>query len=166
MEAFIQWWRALAKRERSILASGLAVSAAALLYLLAFEPAWVGRQKVARELPQLRSQVAQMDALSSEARRISGLAGAGESSASIRKSVEASVTAHGVKPFLAQSNFAGELIELKFNSVPFALLIDWLDTTIRDTRVRIVDANISREAVSGTVSAKLALELPKREAGR
>lgn len=164
MEALIQWWRTLAKRERSILIGGAAVLGIALLYLVAFEPAWAGRQKIARELPQLRTQVAQMDALSSEARRISGMAGASESSASIRKSVETLVGAQGLKPFLTQSNFAGELIELKFTAVPFALLMNWLEVTIRDTRVRIVDANIAREALSGTVSAKLALELPKRDA--
>lgn len=166
MEALIQWWRSLARRERNVFLAGLVLLALALVYLVAFEPAWIGRQKIARELPQLRSQVAQMDALSSEARRISGLGGGAESAAAIRRSVESSVEAHGVKPFLAQSNFGGELIELKFNSVPFAMLMTWLEATVRDTRVRVVDANIARETVSGTVSAKLALELPKRDAAK
>lgn len=164
MESFIQWWRTLAIRERRLLIGAVAVVLTALVYLLAFEPAWVGRQKLARELPELRSQVAQMDALASEARRVSGMAAAVESSATIRRSIEASIAAAGLKPFLASGNFQGELVEVRFNAVPFAQLAGWVDSTIRETRVRVVDANVQREASAGLVTARLAFELPKRDA--
>lgn len=164
MEAIIQWWRTLASRERNLVIAAGAVLLIAFVYLLAFEPAWVGRQKLAKELPQLRAQVAQMDSLSAEARRISGMAATTETPAALRRAVETSISSAGLKPFMSQGNFQGELIDLKFNAVPFAQLAAWLDATIRETRVRVVDANVQREAGNGLVTARLALELPKREA--
>lgn len=164
MEAFIQWWRTLASRERRLIMAAVAVIGTAVLYLLAFEPAWAGRQKLAGELPQLRAQVAQMDALSSEARRISGMTAAVESSAAIRRSIETSISSAGLKPFMSSGNFQGELVEVRFNAAPFAQLAAWVDATVRETRVRIVDANVQREAAAGLVTARLAFELPKRDA--
>jgi general secretion pathway protein M len=163
METFIQWWRALANRERQMVVAAAAILLLALGYLVAFEPAWVGRQKLAKELPQLRAQLAQMDALSSEARRISGAGSNNESPASLRQAVEASVASAGLKPYMTQGNFQGDLIEVKFNAAPFAVLATWLAATVRETRVRVVDANVQREATAGLVTAKFAFELPKRE---
>lgn len=163
MESFIQWWRSLDNRERRMVMGGAVVLLLAVGYLLAFEPAWVGRQKLAQELPQLRSQLAQMDALSNEARKISGAAGPSESSATLRQIVEASISSAGLKPFMTQGSFQGDLIEVKFNAAPFALLATWLASTVRETRVRVVDANVQREATAGLVTAKIAFELPKRE---
>lgn len=163
MEALIQWWRTLAIRERRFLIAAAAVLGLALVYLVAFEPAWQGRQKLAKELPALRAQVAQMEAMSQEARRISGMAASVESPATLRQTVEASVAAAGLKPFMTQGNFQGELIEVRFAAVPFVQLAGWLETTVRETRVRVVDANLQKDAVPGQVTARIALELPKRE---
>jgi general secretion pathway protein M len=163
METFIQWWRSLANRERQMVVGAVAILSLILGYLVAFEPAWVGRQKLAQELPQLRSQLAQMDALSSEARRISGVTGNNESAANLRQALEASIASAGLKPFMTQGNFQGDLIEVKFNAAPFALLATWLAGAVRETRVRVVDANVQRETSAGLVTAKIAFELPKRE---
>ena len=163
METFIQWWRTLGNRERQIVLGAAAVVLLAIGYLIAFEPAWVGRQKLSRELPELRAQLAKMDALSIEARRIAGATGSTESPATLRQSVEASIASAGLKPFMTQGNFQGDLIEVKFNAAPFSLLASWLASTVRETRVRVVDANVQREATAGLVTAKIAFELPKRE---
>jgi general secretion pathway protein M len=51
-------------------AAAAALALAAALYLLAIEPAWRTRERLAKELPLLRAQAAQVEALRLEARRL------------------------------------------------------------------------------------------------
>ena len=64
------WWLGLARRERIATAAASAFALAAILFLVAFEPAWHTRERLANELPRLRAQVAQIEALRLEARRL------------------------------------------------------------------------------------------------
>ena len=68
LEPMLQKWNGLSSRDRRML--GLAVGFLVIVFawLVAFEPAWNGRQQLARELPVLRSDLAQMDQLAAEAR--------------------------------------------------------------------------------------------------
>ena len=68
LEPILQKWNALSSRDRRML--GLAAGFLVLVFawMVAFEPAWKGRQQLARELPSLRTELAQMDQLASEAR--------------------------------------------------------------------------------------------------
>ena len=75
LERLVQWWSALQTRERRMLASGGIVLALLLLYFVAFEPAYIGRQRLQTELPELRAQLAQMEALGTEARQLSAKTG-------------------------------------------------------------------------------------------
>src|SRR5204862_235881 len=68
MGALREWWLGLARRERIGAAAAAAFALAAALYLLALEPAWRTRERLAKELPLLRAQAAQVEALRLEAR--------------------------------------------------------------------------------------------------
>ena len=70
MQALREWWLGLGRRERMGTAAAAALALAAALYLLAIEPAWRTRERLARELPLLRAQAAQVEALRLEARRL------------------------------------------------------------------------------------------------
>ena len=65
-----EWWTGLSRRER--VATGVAATFVALaaLYLIAIEPAWRSRARLADELPRLRAQAAEMDALAQEAKKL------------------------------------------------------------------------------------------------
>jgi type II secretory pathway component PulM len=69
-----EWWTGLSRRER--VATGIAMSfvAIAALYLLALEPAWRTRARLTAELPRLRAQAAEMDALALEAKKLNSRA--------------------------------------------------------------------------------------------
>ena len=57
------WWIGLGRRERALTAVAGSFVLLALLYLVALEPAWKSRVRLDAELPRLRAQVAEIDAL-------------------------------------------------------------------------------------------------------
>lgn len=162
IESLLRWWGSLTPRDRRVLGIGVGVVAVALLYLLAFEPAHQGRVRLEKELPALRGQLAQMDALSAEVRRFAGQATQGaDSPQQLRSQLEASIAAAGLKGSLSQLTLSGDLIDLRFKAVPFAAWLAWFDGALRETRLRAVDIAIERDAGPGTVSARLTLEAQK-----
>lgn len=162
IETLLQKWRGLARRERRMVAGGLTVIVLALIYLLLIEPATVGRGEISAELPGLRAQVSRMELLAGEVRRLASAPLAADSSSQLRERIEQSAVSAGLGA-LAQVGLAGERIEVKAKGVPFATLVDWLDSVLRETRVRVVDANVSRDLQPGLVTAKVVLEAPRQE---
>ena len=163
IEKLLQWWSSLQTRERRVLGYGSAGVLLVLGYLLAFEPAWVGRQRLQVELPQLRGQLAQMEGLAGEAQRLSGQTSqTAESPQQLKLALEQSIAAAGLKGSMTQLTVAGELIDLRFKGVPFAGWLGWFDSALRETRLRAVDVALERESAPGLVSARVTLEVPKR----
>ncbi len=163
LENGVRWWASLQSRERRVLGTGAVLLGLALVWLLAFEPAWVGRRTLQAELPKLRAQVAQMEGLAAEARRLSGQSSqAADSPQQLKGLLEQSIEAAGLKSSLSQLTVSGELIDVRFKGVPFAAWLGWFDGALRETRLRAVDVAIERETAPGVVSARLTLEAPKR----
>jgi general secretion pathway protein M len=156
-------WAALQPRERRIVGIGGGLLVLLLAWLLAFEPAWIGRKKLAAELPTLRGQRAQMEGLAVEARRLSSQAPQGvDTPAQLKVALEQSIEAAGLKGAVSQITVAGDLIDLRFKGVPFASWVVWFDGALRETRLRAVDVAVERETAPGMVSARLTLEAQKR----
>lgn len=76
-----EWWTGLARRERIATALAATLVIAAALYLLAIEPAWRSRARLGAELPRLRAQAAEMDALALEAKKLGARAAPADSPA-------------------------------------------------------------------------------------
>lgn len=162
LEQAVRWWSSLQSRERRVLGVGGTLVALLVLYLVAFEPAFVGRQRLQAELPALRAQVAQIEGLAAEARRLAGQATQGaDSPQQLKVQLEQSIAAAGLQGAVSQLAVAGELIDLRFKSVAFAGWLAWFDTAIRETRLRAVDIAIERETAPGIVSVRLTLEAQK-----
>jgi general secretion pathway protein M len=163
LERLVRWWASLATREKRLVGGGAALVSLALLWLVAFEPAFVGRQKLQAELPKLRGQLAQMEGLAAEARKLAGQASqATDTPQQLRTQLEQSIEAAGLKGAMSQLNVAGELIDLRFKGVGFAAWLGWFEGALRETRLRLVDVAVERETAPGVVSARLTLEAPKR----
>jgi len=162
MENLLQRWRQLSARERRLLAGALVVSVFALVYLLLIEPAWNGRESVQARLPALRAQVAEADLMVAEARRLSTAAAASPrpSLQSVRVRLEQSLESAGLRAGLQQIQATESLIDLRLRGVPFAAWIGWLDSALRETRLRVADLSVTREADPGLVSIRMVLELP------
>lgn len=162
-EQALRRWAALQSRERRILGIGGSLTVLVLVWLLAFEPAWLGRKKLATELPALRGQLAQMEGLAAEARRLAGQAPQGaDTPAQLKVALEQSLEAAGLKGSVSQLTVAGDLIDLRFKAVAFAAWVAWFEGALRETRLRAVDVAVERETASGLVSARLTLEAQKR----
>jgi general secretion pathway protein M len=164
LERLVRWWASLQSRERRVLGIGASLLSLVLVYLLIFEPAYVGRQRLQAELPKLRAQSAQMEGMASEAKRLSGQAATAgaESPQQIKVQLEQSIAAAGLQSSVSQLTVSGDLIDVRFKSVGFAVWLQWFDSALRETRLRAVDIAVEREVAPGFVSARLTLESQKR----
>lgn len=111
----------------------------------------------------MRGQLAQMEQLTDEARRLGAVPAGSDSPQAVKGQLEQSIESAGLKPALAQLTQNGNLFDLRFKSVPYAAWLAWLDSAARATRLRVVDAAVTRETGIGVVSVRLALEMPRRE---
>ena len=146
-----------------VLLAGIVV-VSALVWLVAFEPAWKGRARLAEELPRARAQLSRLDRMAGEARQLSALPNSAESPQAQRAAVEAAVRSSGLDGQMAQLSLSGELIDVRFKAVAFEAWLEWLDATLRETRLRVADVAVTREPQPGRVSVRLVLELPRQEA--
>lgn len=164
LERMVSAWGAMQVRERRLVLAGLGVGLVAILYLLAFEPAWLGRKRLLTDLPAMRSQLSQVEALAGEARQLSGqTAQPVETTQQLKNVLEQSIDAAGLRTHVAQIAASGELIDLRFKGVPFDAWLSWFDTALRETRLRAVDVAIERESVPGVVTLRATLESARRE---
>lgn len=161
MEQLLQRWRQFSDRERRLLAGALAAAACALVFLVLIEPAWNGREAVRLRLPDLRAQVAEADLMVAEARRLSSTAAAPRPSLqSVRVRLEQSLESAGLRQGVQQIQATESLIDLRLRGVPFAAWMGWLDAALRETRLRVADLTVTRDADPGMVSVRMVLELP------
>ncbi|UCE32575.1 MAG: type II secretion system protein M [Burkholderiales bacterium] len=158
-------WQALAPRERRMVSAAAIVLALGVGYALLFEPAWQGRQFLQRELPQLRSELASMDAMAGEARGLSSQVSAAIRPDQMRQAVEGSLARAGLSSALVQMGSVGEALELRLGDAPFAAILEWLAAAQRELRVRPVRVEVARQA-SGRVTARVELDLPRGEPSR
>lgn len=89
-----RWWQGLAARERSFVSIGVAVVVLVFVYVSLWEPAASGIRKARADLPQLRLQLASMQAMAAEAARLRASAGQAappppaDRTAAVRRSLE------------------------------------------------------------------------------
>ena len=162
LEIAAQRWAAMARREKQMVAAAFLVLASAFIYLVLIEPAYFGRKKLQEELPVLRTQLGQVESLGSEVRRLAAVPAGSDNPLALKGLIEQSVAAAGLKAQLSQVVQTGDLIEARFKAVSFAQLVGWIDSASRETRMRIVDAAIIKEASEGAVSGKVVFEIPRK----
>jgi general secretion pathway protein M len=159
LESVLQRWQLLQPRERRLLLVALSVLVLASLFLVGFEPAWNGRAALERRLPELRAQVASVDRIVREARELESAARApAQTVQAVRLAVENSIDSAGLRGPLVRLQVNGALIDLEFRQVAFSDLIGWLDATLREQRVRVLDVSLTREAAGDRVSGRVLLE--------
>jgi general secretion pathway protein M len=163
LEKLIQQWQGLSTRDRRVLGLGSAGLVLILGYFVLFEPAWLGRQQLEKDIPGLRSQLARLEGISAEARRLSGGGAAStgaESLAQARIVIEQSLEAAKIKE--TQIQVVGDMLEMRFKSMPMTVWLEWLNEALRQSRLRVVDAQLTRDA-AGMTTARLALSRPSSD---
>lgn len=161
IEQFIQRWFQLAPRERRLIVLAGLVALFGAVYLGLIEPAWRDREAIQARLPGLRQQVAEADALVVEARSLSAAASSAPRPTlqAVRLRLEQSLENAGLRGALQQIQASETLIDLRFRDVTFGTWLEWLDTALRESRLRVADLSINRDTEPGRVTIRVVLEV-------
>jgi general secretion pathway protein M len=150
-----QWWIGLSRRERLATLAAITLLAAAALYLAAIEPAWRTRSRLAAELPRLRAEAAELDALALEAKKLKTRTRALESPEQ---------TKAALAKLLAEKSIAagpiregdGDRFLVSVRRAEAASWLAWLKDASTELPLRVASARISRVG-PGLVDAEVAL---------
>lgn len=148
------FWTMREARERKMLLAAAAVILAALCYLILFAPALAGREKLQQNLPSLREQVAQLQALSGEAASLNTQAITSVAAMTLA-SLNNTLSAHGLK--IASVNVTGEIAQVQLSSVSFSATLAWLDELQKTARISVTEAKITALAQPDQVDASFTL---------
>lgn len=153
-EKFALAWMARTEQERKYLAIGGFIAALALVYGLFIAPALAAKSRLEKELPQLRTQNAQLRAMALEAGELSRQPVV-QVTPMTRESLTASLATLSITP--ASVTLAGEVARLQLTGVSFANLVTWLDAQRRENRILVQESTVTALAVPGQVDASLTL---------
>jgi len=143
-----------------MVAVAVALVAVALLYLVGIEPAWTARARLARELPRLQEQMAELEALHDEARLLRQQGFGTDTDTSLQAGVERSLGRAGLLAKLRVES--GSRISVSAVGVQAQAWFAWMEEFARESRVRVARARITRSGLPGTVDAEVGFELPSR----
>lgn len=152
------FWAARNARERVLIALGAAVVLLGLLYLLLIDPALQGRTQLHKNLPVLRLQAAQLQAL---AKQVAALPAAADAAGVSKEGIEAALQKNGLQA--KNVVWAGGFARLQFADVPFGAMLDALQALQKTTRLAVVEASVTATAVAGSVNASLTLRAQKAD---
>lgn len=155
------WWVGLGRRERVMTAAAGSFALLAIVYLAALEPAWKARERLGAELPRLRAQAAEIDALAQEAKQLASRGVAVESAGAAKVALEQA---------LARANLNGvsvavldeRRLAVSAKGVPVTQWLAWAEETARESRLRIAAVRISRTSVRAVVDAETTFEIAAR----
>lgn len=155
-----EFWSARDARERRLLSIAAAVVGLALIYLLLIDPAVEARAQLNKTLPNLRQQVAQMQALATEASELGELEAPAVEPVS-RANVEAALARNGLKAQNLSVN--NEMVVAQFSGVSFAQLVRWLQDMQKTSMATVVESNIVAQDQPDTVNATLTLRQQRND---
>ena len=159
-QSFKAFWAARDARERAMLSAAAGVVLLGLYYALLIDPALAGREQLNRNLPVLRQQAAQLQALSGEAAALSGKTPAPPVAMS-KENIEAALARKGLK---AQSvTLTGGFAKVQFAAVSYSGTLEWLEDMQRTAMLSVTDANIVALATPDMVDATISLLQQRKE---
>ena len=137
-----EFWSAREPREKRLLTIGGAVLGVALVYSVFFDPAYDGRAQLREEVPQLRAQLAQMQAEAREAHDLSAAAaGVPPSGDALRQALTDSLAAHSLQN--VQITAIGDSMQVRAKNVSFGDWIGWVDDARKQNKVQVSEANVT-----------------------
>lgn len=154
------WWQGLNQRERAMTAAGATLVAIALLYVAAIEPAWKARARLGAELPKLRAQAAEIDAMAQEAGRLKGSGTAVASASAARTALEQSA-ARGNLGAVRIAVLDERRLSASAKGVPAGQWLAWLEESARESRLRISQVKMSRTPTRAVVDGEATLEITR-----
>ena len=139
MHTMSGFWNARNQRERVMLSAAFVAVALSLFYALLIEPAVAGRKHLSKDLPLLRQQVAQLQAMTKQAAAYSGKPVPSVSSVS-REMITAGLASKSLK--LQSLLLTGDYAKVQLADVSFANTLSWLNEVQSTALLFVVDANV------------------------
>ncbi|MBS0309362.1 MAG: type II secretion system protein M [Proteobacteria bacterium] len=159
-DALTAFWGERNERERKQIALAGVVALLALVYAVLIDPAYSGRAKLQKNLPTLRQQAADMQAMAGEAGALANNA-APPAPEMTKEGLDASMASKGLK---AQNvAVTGNLAKIQLSAVSFAGVVAWLDEVQKSARVTVLDANVTVLPQADSVNVTLSLQQQKSE---
>jgi len=138
-QSFSKFWSMRDARERKVLIATSLLLLLTLIYAMLIAPALNGREQLSKSLPQLRQQVAQLQALSKKATELSGKP---------RQTVE-NISRENMAAALARNNLKsqtlhlnGDHVTLRLTSASFASTLSWLNEMQTTAQLIVLEAKI------------------------
>jgi len=161
-QASSRYWGERNLREQRMLLAGMAAIVAALVYLLLVSPAQTGIARYQRSLPEMRQQVAQLQALTQEAVTLpQGDAAAAATVPLTREGLEASLQRRGLKA--ENLSVSGEIVRLQFNGASFSNLTEWINEIRAGFQLAVSEATVTAQPTPDIVNASLVLRQQKAQ---
>lgn len=148
-----RWWTTLSMRERAVVLTGATLVITVLLYLVAIEPAWRTRARLAAELPRLQAEAAEVRALALEAKRLKSRALTIESPEQTRAALKRLLAEKKLDPAVREAD--GRLV-YSVKRADAAAWVGWLAEASSALPLRVTAAQVSR-AGPGIVDAEVTL---------
>ncbi|MGO4329714.1 type II secretion system protein M [Cupriavidus sp. 2TAF22] len=163
-ERFQAFWSARNPREQAILAGGGTVLALVIGYSVLWEPAADGRARLARSLPQLRGDLAEMETLAQEARGLAASPAPSLRGEALTQALQDSLAQHGLKATrLASTGDNG--VQLQLDKVPFGAVASWLQDVRQQQRLKVTDTRIVYVGATAMVNVTATLQGPAANPG-
>lgn len=156
-------WVRLQPRERRVIVVATAVTAALFAWLFAVEPFYSSLAHKQQRIESLREDVAWMRHAATEAAGLQGMAGGDEAvdrgGRPLLTITEETARTHGISERVRRIQPEGQnAVRVTIEDVAFNDLLRWLDLLVRHHGVRIGGFVVERQAVAGTVNARVTLE--------
>lgn len=156
MSALNSFWSQRTEQEKTLMASAGALLVVALVISILIEPAWIARQRLSAELPQLRAELGQMQSQLGQARQLSAAAqGTTLAGEALRGALTTLAHQHALNT--VQISASGTGVRVVCNGVAFADWIEWLDEARHQYRVRVSEAHVTA-LEDGRVDTQVALD--------
>jgi general secretion pathway protein M len=155
-----EFWSARNARERAMLMTAALLVSLGLYYALLIDPALAGRQRLNKDLPVLRQQVAQMQSMAKEAMSLSGKSSTPQIPFS-KENIEAALARNGLK---AQNvMLTGDFAKVQLAAASFSGTLNWVDEMQRTMLLSVTEANIVALTEPDMVNATVTLRQPTHE---
>lgn len=154
-QSFWEFWAARDARERNMLAATAVMVGLALIYLTLIDPALSGRAQTNKNLPLLRQQVAQMQAMAKEATAFSATPANSLQATLSRELIVTTMTGKGLPT--QNVTVSGDQVTVQLATASFAATVAWLDEIQKSARLAVVEANIVALEQPDMINAKLTL---------
>ena len=162
-QSFSEFWAGRDARERVMLTAAAAVVVLGLIYATLIAPAVTGREQMNKNLPLLRQQVAQLQALAKEAAALAAQP-APPLAVMSKESISTLLMRNNLKPQSVM--LSGDQVEVQLTAASFASTLAWLDEMQKSARLVVVEANIVALPQADMANAKLTLRLSNQELSR